>query len=195
MKKNVILLLAALFIANIAAAQRHELREGYGMLSSNRLLNRYTEIIPELTHSGKISTGNERSTGVYALSYRYKVLPRTWLGLGMAFERVSKTYSYKNEAPMSMRGRNRFFAVALDLQYTYLQVPSGIVSLYGGLSGGAGFLSQKLGGEIDDTDSVTRFAYQVSPLGITVGLPWIGAFAELGIGYKGLVQLGAYVRF
>lgn len=195
MKKNIILLLAALFIANIAAAQRHELRGGYGMLSSNRLLNRYTEIIPELTHSGKISTGNERSTGVYALSYRYKVLPRTWLGIGMAYEQVNKTYSYKNESPMSMRGHNRFFAIAADLQFTYLQVPSGIVTLYGGVSGGAGFLRQKLGGEIDGTDSVTRFAYQVSPLGLTVGLPWLGAFAELGIGYKGLVQLGAYVRF
>lgn len=195
MKKSIILLLAALLTVNVASAQRHEIRGGYGMLSTNKMLNHYTEIIPELTHSGKISYDNKRSTGVYALSYRYKVLPRMWFGVGMAYEQVNKTYTYKNESTVSMRGHNRFFAIAADLQYTYLQVPSGIVSLYGGVSAGAGILRQRLGGEIDDTDSVTRLAYQVSPLGLTVGLPWIGAFAELGVGYKGLVQLGAYVRF
>ena len=49
--------------------------------------------------------------------------------------------------------------------------------------------------EAQDEQKRSRFAYQVVPLGVSVGAPWIGVYAEAGFGYRGVLNLGAYLRF
>ena len=84
------------------------------------------------------------------------------------------------------------------MQFSYLKLPKGIVELYWGASAGLGFVTQSIDASlVDDSGNGkrNRFAYQVVPVGVSVGIPWVGAYAELGFGYRGILNVGAYIRF
>lgn len=208
MKKIVVLscvlLLSCGFIFSVQAGERgskrsgsakSEVRIGYGLLSTNSFVHRYSKI---LVTDGSIAYANESNSGSIYLSYRYQILPRVMLGATLGYEQVRKDYVYTVDGgPEMVNGKNNYLTVAADLQFRYLQVPSGILSLYWGVGLGAGFHNQKLT-DLDGHSAKydkTWLAYQVTPLGLTVGVKRFGAFAEVGFGYKGVFQFGAYARF
>ena len=210
MKRVVILTSALLLVAGTfhsvraeegsrrGGAAKSEVRIGYGMLSANSVVNSYSDMLADFLSDGSVAYANESGSGAICLSYRYRILPRVHLGATLGYERVRKDYVYTVlGAPEIVGGKNDYLTVAADLQFRYLQVPSGILSLYWGVGLGAGFHKQKLSGFAYGPDKYdeTRLAYQVTPLGLTVGLKRFGAFAEVGFGYKGIFQFGAYARF
>lgn len=179
-------------------AAKSEVRIGYGMLSANTVVNSYSDMLADFLSDGTVAYANESNSGAIYFSYSYQVLPRVRFGATLGYERVRKDYVYTLfGAPEIVGGKNDYLTVAADLQFRYLQVPSGIISLYWGVGLGAGFHKQKLSGfEYGPAKyDKTRLAYQVTPLGLTVGLKRFGAFAEVGFGYKGIFQFGAYARF
>ncbi len=211
MRKHLLFVLAALILCGGEAfaqdqaepsrrggSRRSELRFGYGMLAANSVVDSYSDIITDFDHDG-IAYTDESASGAFYLSYRYQILPRVMFGATLGYERVSKDYVFTAGAgPLEcVGGKNDYLTVAADLQFRYLQVPSGILSLYWGVGAGAGFHRQKLSGFNygPDKEDTTRFAYQVTPLGMTLGLRSFGAFAEVGFGYRGVFQFGAYFRF
>lgn len=211
MRKKLLFTLAAVVLCGSAAfgqaqeeqsrrggSGRSEIRFGYGMLSANSLVDSYSDLIPDFEHGG-VAYADESTSGAFYLSYRYRILPRVMFGATLGYERVRKNYVFTagSGSLENVGGKNDYLTVAADLQFRYLQVPSGILSLYWGVGLGAGFHRQKL----TDFDygpaknDKTRLAYQVTPLGMTLGLKRFGAFAEVGFGYRGVFQFGAYFRF
>lgn len=191
MKKSLLLILLSLLATGVFA-QRNEIRVGYGVLTSNRILSGQTKSFGLDFSDAKIS--DPSTTGAISLSYRMKMLSKFRFGITAGYESVTGKYSYTYLGDNHVdTGKNRFWTMTADAQFSYLKLPSGIVELYWSASAGVGFNRQTIGDF--GTHSRTRFAYQVVPLGISVGIPWVGVYAEAGFGYRGLLQLGAYVRF
>lgn len=208
MRKIVFVILTVWLTAGLslpAAAQEHrrgsgknEIRIGYGMLAAPGVVDSYSDIMADFAPESGIAYTDESRSGAFYLSYRRQLLPRIMLGVTLGYERVKKSYVFAMDgAPWMVGGKNDYLTVMADLQSRYLQVPSGILTLYWSVSIGAGFHKQKLSdfnygpAKYDET----RFAYQVTPLGMTLGLKRFGAFAEVGFGYKGIFQFGLYGRF
>ena len=195
-------LLAATAVCSSAAAQKSEIRVGYGLMSSNSLLKKESAYIGDmnLTTSG---TSTPTSSGALYASYRIRILPMVRLGASFGYEQVKKDYvmTTPESAVRNFSGNNKYLTFAADLQFRYFQLPAGILSLYWGASLGVGIHKQTLTPGPADPDPTpvkgrdTRVAYQVTPLGLTVGVKNFGAFGEVGFGYKGIFQLGVYARF
>lgn len=64
--------------------------------------------------------------------------------------------------------------------------PDGICKLYGGLNAGVGLVIS--GGEVSPVPAV-----QATPIGMRLGNESIAFTAELGVGYKGFLQIGANI--
>ena len=146
MKRVVILTAALLLVAGTfhsvraeegsrrGGAAKSEVRIGYGMLSANSVVNSYSDMLADFLSDGSVAYANESGSGAICLSYRYRILPRVHLGATLGYERVRKDYVYTVfGAPEIVGGKNDYLTVAADLQFRYLQVPSGILSLYWGV--------------------------------------------------------------
>ena len=195
MKKTVLLLILALASTGVMA-QHHEIRVGYGVASSNRLLNTKHGIFGtdwKQHYSDLKSVNISSSSGAITFGYRYQI-SRIRVGLAGAYEKIKGQYTMDTD---TADGKNTYWTLAADLQFSYFKLPKGIVELSWGASAGIAFESQDLNFKalVNEAANRTRFAYQVVPVGVSVGIPRIGAFAELGFGYRGILNLGAYVRF
>lgn len=199
MKKTLLLLILALVSTGVMA-QHNEFRVGYGVASSNRLLNTKHGIFGtdwKQQYSDLKSVNISSTSGAITFGYRYQV-SRIRVGLAGAYEKMNGKYTLTDSgADVKADGKNTYWTVAADLQFSYLKLPKGIVELYWGASAGVAIESQNLNFKamVDDAKNRSRFAYQVVPVGVSVGIPWIGAYAELGFGYRGILNVGAYVRF
>lgn len=176
----------------------HEIRFGYGWLTSNGVIDGSTEMLG--TAAGADQTyGNESRSGAFALSYRCRLMPKFRLGATFAYEKITKDYLYRlpdeGMQLFTTKGKNRFLTLTVDTQFTYLQSPSGVFSLYWAACAGITFHRQRLEGLDPSRRGRTRFAYQFSPLGMTLGAKQLGIFGEVGFGYRGVFQLGFYARF
>ena len=82
---------------------------------------------------------------------------------------------------------DHFHFATLAETFKFFYKPAGSCKLYGGINLGAGAF---LGG-----DSLPQVipAFQVNPIGMRWGCERIAFQAELGVGYKGILQLGATV--
>ena len=191
--KRVFLLLIATIASFGVMAQNTEIRVGYGVASSNRLLNTEHGIFgvdwgQQIADIKSVSS----SSGAITFGLRYKI-SRIRLGVSGAYEKVNGTFS--DSANNAVDGNHTYWTVAADLQFSYLKLPKGIVELYWGASAGCAFVSQDINGLNVGEQTRRRFAYQVVPLGISVGIPWVGVYAEAGFGYRGVLNVGAYIRF
>lgn len=196
MKKTILLLILALVSTGVMA-QHNEFRVGYGVASTNRLLNTEHGVFgvkwKDQVNSVKSLKVNA-SSGAIAFGYRYQI-SRIRVGLAGAYEKINCEY---NVGDTTGDGNYKYWTVAADMQFSYLKLPKGIVELYWGASAGLGFVTQSIDASlVDDSGNGrrNRFAYQVVPIGISAGIPWIGAYAELGFGYRGILNVGAYIRF
>jgi hypothetical protein len=70
------------------------------------------------------------------------------------------------------------------------------VKLYGVFSVGYARLTNDMvyNTTLDQVNTITGGAVQVTPIGIRIGSN-VAGFAELGFGYKGLINLGVAARF
>ncbi len=191
---SICLLLVALCSVGELRAQSSEFRLGYGFFSSNSLVGNYSDVLKDIVDGKDLLSANEHTIGSVYLSYRFKVLPKIQIGATLGYEQVEKEYGL--DAGNMKVGKNNYYTAALDFQFRYLTIPSEVLTLYWSASAGLTTHNQK----IPEVESYGKerelfFAYQVSPIGLTVGLPNFGAFAEVGFGYKGILQLGLYARF
>ena len=202
MKKGILLIFMALLATGVMA-QHSEIRVGYGVASSNRLLNTKHGIFGtdwKQQFSDVKSMKVSASSGAITFGYRYQI-SRIRIGLAGAYEKINGTYTLSNSGTdTTADGKNTYWTVAADLQFSYFKLPKGIVELYWGASAGVAFESQDFKNissakDFIDDAKQNRFAYQVVPIGVSVGVPWIGAFAEVGFGYRGIFNVGAYIRF
>jgi hypothetical protein len=190
---NIILIGITLFFAgNVpCAAQRHgqhEIQLGYGPLAREQLVDDavtgysnafFGQSLPKLDFSN-----------AYTVTYRYQVHRRLALALVSGFTRHTTYSTYYTESPDLYKSRS--FFNAFETRFTYSD--GQYVQLYG--ITGLGILLVRTKHRIIPSETKTYGwpTCQLTPLGMRIGKKF-GGFAELGYGYKGIVNLGVSARF
>jgi hypothetical protein len=174
-----------------AVVYHHELALTYGRLS-------VVEIGSMVTSSfGVLVTGHpifSNYVGTIALAYKYQFDKVASLGVTYGYDSF-KTDLYLDKLLMS-KGYLTLNTLAVECDFRYLTRNS--VTLYSTLGLGANIAYANFTTVRDDSkDSKLGVTYtgHISLLGAKIGSHRAGGVIEFGLGYKGLVNVGAYVRF
>ena len=167
-----------------------ELYVAYGAGSVPQMFNVLSDLLVAPVTAG-LATGETKSAfGPVILGIRY--FPESWLSLGVegVYESYDKQYTDNSSGevyPYTMT----FTTLMGTLDFHWLN--GDVVQLSSGISAGASFNAQDPERAGDATERQTLFAFQFSPLRVRVGGKF-GVFAEAGLGYRGLVSIGASLR-
>ncbi len=136
----------------------------------------------------------QRSNGAYA-TYRYRISRRVSVGLstGATLLNTDEAVFGYSRSPGKYRYVSALFAV--EGQFHYIDRPKW--SLYSVAGGGLGGTFERNSDNSTGPAEETRYpllTMQVTPVGVRFGKV-AGVFAELGYGYKGILNTGVSVRF
>ncbi|MEG1837870.1 MAG: hypothetical protein RR220_01070 [Bacteroidaceae bacterium] len=123
--------------------------------------------------SGDIST-----IGNFSVGYRWLTNNSRW-ALGGDFSYTVSNEKFNNGEKLSYN----FFSIVPTAELYYIK--SGICRLYGTVG---------VGPMISD-DGAFGTAFQINPIALRIGNNKIAGFIELGVGYKGIANLGIEIGF
>lgn len=192
-KLIVIILFIGSFSISLSAQQqsRHEITLGYGIGTTSEFIDALTDIIVWGITTGTTSSDDTYS-GAFHVGYKYRLTERFSLGGTFIYEN-GKSDAYFNDVKTG-EFKNNYYTIAAEGKIKYLNKSN--FSLYGLLGAGATIYEQKYKASDNTTDdnSNVHINFQLTPIGIQFGKN-IGAFAELGCGYKGIISAGIFARF
>ncbi|MFT3701151.1 MAG: hypothetical protein QM802_02215 [Agriterribacter sp.] len=174
-------LFATIFSAVTSFAQRsypkHELEFSYGVFPVPEIKGATNSIFATSTTSNEVD--RTPGTGSFMFAYNVYLSKRFAMGVTGLYDKV--TVSYKNV--VSKLNWN-ITAVMLNAKYNYVYDPR--FHMYSGLS--AGYAADWANsGTLKERHNV--FAYQARIIGVRFGTT-VGGFAEVGVGYEGVVKAG-----
>ncbi len=130
------------------------------------------------------------------ISASYELLPHIQIGPALAWRkrkvscRIGDTrYGYKDQTD---------YTLAAEARLTYMNFDN--IRTYGRVGAGCTFSrrkyrEEKAGYDVTGYGNEKYFNFQLSILGLELGLAHLGVFAEVGVGYRGILSGGAYLRF
>lgn len=181
MKRILLLAAVALLSAPLCVqAQRSEITVSYGYAPTSNWSDSFSAI-KDLVSDAKTDISG---WGAVTVGYNLRLLGPLSIGAQV----VCSTNEQKIKGT-NTEIRNRYWAVMPNVKWTWLNLK--IVSLYSRAAVGAVFSEAESGGE---SEHATRFAYQVSPVGVTVG-GRLAAYAEAGVGASGSLLVGLRYSF
>lgn len=183
MMKKMLLLAAAVLLSMPLFAQDHrsEITVSYGYAPTSNWSDSFSAI-KKLVSDAKTDISG---WGAVTVGYNFRLLGPLSIG--------AQVVCSTNEQKIKATGaeiKNRYWAVMPNVKWTWLNLK--IISLYSRAAVGAVFSKAEIEDQKDE--NATRFAYQVSPIGLTVG-GRLAAYAEAGIGASGSVLVGLRYRF
>ena len=123
------------------------------------------------------------SSGSSCVNYRYYINKNVTIGLGIGYENINNWGSFLTFAP------------EVTVRYLDTRDDRVRVRLYGAFSFGLSvFDDQNVVAGNADQSGPKPWGFQATPFGIRVGRQFAW-YAELGLGYKGLINTGLEVRF
>lgn len=132
----------------------------------------------------------KNSWGTVGFSFDHSMTDRWIVGVSYNFSTSPGLYGVSGDDEHDLDAT--WHTLLANVRYVYLR--TGRVSFYGHAAVGVtvGYLSP----EWRDSYNITRFAFQVSPIGVQYGLGRrFACFAEAGLGMQGIVQAGLRLRF
>lgn len=181
-----LLILGILSFGEVAAQQNpHELSLSYGFIPS-RLVG---------ASVAKVLTFNDASlkaVGPIGIKYTYNLNNRFNAGLNLSYTKItSRETNDQQGGDIELRSSFYTFMPEFNL---YLS-KRGRVEIYSGLAAGISLLNQKSDYKYaDPVEGEVCFAYQITALALR-GTSVTAPFAELGYGYKGVLNVGVSRRF
>ena len=186
-----ILILICISFSVLAQDQgKSQIEVSYGMLSSEELAyDLINKVVDIFTWDNRYVT---RRTGCVFITYKYFLLERLAFGGTTGFNKHGRTDYFRNGSFVSYD--NKTLTMSGEVNFYYLKRSN--LSLYS--MGGLGYFNR-----ISTTNStsqglihgnLTGVALQFTPIGIRYGKSF-GGFAEVGAGYKGIVNFGINVKF
>lgn len=133
------------------------------------------------------------SSGNFGLGYRNQITERIRVGGDIAFQQEQTEQFDKNNKAIAKR-TNNYFMVMPAMSFSYIK--TAWLDFYGSAAAGV-ILDKYTSTEPNKAavkDNTTDFAFQVNPAGIRVGKK-LGAFAEVGFGYRGIISAGLNYKF
>jgi hypothetical protein len=176
-----------------AVVYHHEIAAGYGLSSTNDVVSTLVSAIVTITTLTGINERNFKYTGNFALAYKYRFNKVASLGATYAYGSQSADV-YTGQTPWGKRNSS-YHTLAVECDFRYLTRK--VVTLYSTLGAGATLYSRA---DTQDGGDKTKGCavlpnFQLSLIGAKIGTYRAGGMVEFGFGYKGIINLGAYVRF
>lgn len=205
--KKLLLALAALFLSTTLFAQsdvqtapwktyRHDVAIAGGPISLQEIaIGVWIELIDAIVDDAE----NAKSYGCLSAQYHYQLFKWMRLGGKVIYEGGKHDITKKGEN--IGHGYNYWTALMASAQFTYLNTKW--VKLYSGLDFGVQALTMSdhynaghtnSDGDADPSSSSTLAAFNVTPIGITVGKQFYGLL-ETNVGNDALLKLGIGARF
>ncbi len=162
---------------------------GYGVLSSNLIIDALTEIITYPASLGTITYDNESSTGSIFLTYKYAAQDRWMIGGTFVYESLKKDVIVAGVN--SGEQKNNSYTIAFETDYRYIS--SSLFQMYSGAGIGYTFSDEEFTSSSNANNNISdnggNVNFQITALGIRLGDD-IAFFAEGGFGYKGIINAG-----
>jgi len=189
------LLLVFIFTGRATSQPAHnEISVSYGVLSSTEVMrNGAIDIfVPVFTFGFFTSeTTNTKVTGPLLFSWRY--IPKSRWGFGILTGFIKGSY---DQTTTSVLGKSKTvfhnkysaFTIAPEIDFRYIQKEK--FTMYSSATLGSTFMSEEIDGSEVKT---TYFDVHLSLIGLRYGQK-LGAFAELGFGFKGLINFGINLK-
>lgn len=196
MKKLIIgLLILSCFMPLLAQEKgTSEFSLGYGRGSSTLIFYDIGEIFVDVFSFGTVIYDNEKSTGAIHLGYKYSISKHFSLGAMFVYEQITTDVKYTDDVIAKTTNETYTIAIESDIRY----VSKEHFQMYSGLGFGYTIGKQKYNSnsssDPDYNDNVDLYNFQIIALGVRAGKSF-GGFAELGFGYKGLLNLGISYQF
>lgn len=178
-----------------AVVYHHEVFAGYGVLSTNDILAPTFKVLLTIFTLGGYNEQNMSMSGALMVGYKYRFNKVASLGATYAFGSASGD-AFKGNTPWGKAtSQHHTFAAECDFRYLTRKV----VTLYSTVGLGATYYAHTLT-PVDTNEKVMKDCiihpnFHISLLGAKLGTYRAGGFVELGVGYKGILNFGAYVRF
>ncbi|WP_026629251.1 hypothetical protein [Dyadobacter alkalitolerans] len=166
---------------------KFEIQVGYGPFAREQVLDDFVErsLRSSFNQIPKWDFSNS-----YAITYRYQGRRRIAIGLTSGFSTHTTYRTYYSDSKSFYRHSS--FITAFETKFTYVDQP--LVQLYA--ITGMGILIVKTKDQRIPNASKTYGwpTCQLTPIGVRIGKKFAG-FAEIGYGYKGIVNFGVSARF
>lgn len=188
--KKIFLVTLLMSCFTLVRAQKIEVYGAYGLGSAQEIVDGLSDIATSLGTAGLVGSNTDHRYGPIMLGVNYYLTPR--LSAGVLYSNTSSRSVISGENTADSYYKNAYNVFMARTDYRYVNK---IVQLYSGISVGASFAKTKPDNVSNTkTASTTDIAYQINALGIRAGKK-IGAFAELGFGYNGILNLGVSAKF
>lgn len=194
-KPVIILALAAVLFstAGFGQTRRHDLSLHFGVLSSDQVIDIFGDPALIVIPLGTYNKEDMKFGVVPFLTYHYSANDRFGFGGAIGYYSVSGALVEPGGDVIAGDFREKSTIAAAELDYHWIMRPG--FQLYSG----AGFGVKVRRGTYTDgagTDTVTRVlpAFHLNAVGLRVGRK-VAFFAELGIGYKGMLAIGLNGQF
>ena len=213
MKKVLLCLACVGIIINLSAQDlpkeeasftKHEMYAGFGFLNDNQMIAMVSDVVGAVITAGYLVQPDSYRAFTPFMGYRHWFTKHFGLGGILAFDYNSlKVYngdpnsSGRTPRPLEMRKVNRYYMTfAIEPVFNYVYKPAFQLYGYVGLGGTVvTFSSVKFDdGSKPDISRLPFINAHVTPLGIRFGKGF-GGFAEIGYGYKGILNAGISCRF
>jgi hypothetical protein len=201
MKKYVFIITVLLWVNISVSAQydyrKHQIEAGVGIWNTNELVNTFSDMIISSLREGGVTMQDDMSYASWHAAYRYYFSKRLALGALFAYDHAKSNALREGVEIGNLLKRHA--TVALEAEFGYLRTD--FISLYGlaGFGGTRYGLEYKPSGTTSNgfeakSEAEYYFNYQLTPIGIRLGSTF-GFFAELGFGYRGILNAGLFAQF
>jgi hypothetical protein len=197
------ILASLLFISSASFSQEKkfngvpgfDFKIGYGIVPVQNLNESFsTELIPDLVDENYV-TLDRKGSGMFSASATFQTMGRWGFGIDAVYGKTEAIFRYPNTS--TQEPTSKWFTVMGRVNFTYYTdvVNAPNIQIYGGIAAGSSFRDAQVEkGGTTKTFNQNYFAYQITPFGIRTGQK-IGFWAELGYGFKGLLNAGLSLKF
>lgn len=192
-KQLLIFIVGLLFIAPLSA-QNNEVRASAGFITTSDFGDFFSDLIVEAITIGSYSTDNVSNSSAIGFEYWHSQGKVIKLGGLFSYQSITKDVSSLGEKAGNIK--NRYFTILPEISFEY--VTAEWVQIYSGVGVGVTILNQDFDSSKTDVPgssaSEATFNFHLNVIGMRVGKAF-GGSAELGVGAKGILNLGLSYRF
>ena len=165
-----------------------ELTLGYGTVTTNEILDVILNdfLLSGLT-GGLYKTKNHTYSGASYVNFSYAIKNNFLIGAEVVYQRISKDIYLVNDK--DGRQVDNSFTIGANAKYSYISNPK--FRMYSGLAAGYNTIQANFDPEKGNKGA---FGYHLTAFGFRYGKK-AAVIAELGFGYKGILNVGFNYKF
>ena len=172
-----------------------ELTLGYGTATSNEIQGAFEDLTLIILTVGTVGSKDHTYSGASYINFSYAIKDNFTVGVEAAYERITKNIYVLNTK--IAKQTNNALSMGANAKYSYISNPK--FRMYSGLAAGYTTVQGKSEPEKGsvykgDKGNTGQFGYHLTAFGFRYGKKG-AVIAELGFGYKGVLNIGFKYKF